>query len=126
MKRIFTISARNSKDDSVKLKSMNLTNENCDMRSISDCDTTRSSMSVTTDHEETKTKQKKSVKFCKRVSVIVLDKFDLNLKSHDLWYTNMEIQLFRKETTSHAICQRKSTKETISRLLKSLESVSST
>ena len=124
MKRIFTISARNSKDDSVKLKSMNLTNENCDMRSISDCDTTRSSMSVTTDHEETKTKQKKSVKFCKRVSVIVLDKFDL--KSHDLWYTNMEIQLFRKETSSQAFFQRKSKKEAISRLLKSLESISST
>ena len=109
------------------MKNMNLVNENSDLKSISDCDTTRSSIvSVTTENEETKTKQeeKKSVKFCKRVSVIVLDKFDL--KSHDLWYTNMEIQLFRKETSSQAFFQRKSKKEAISRLLKSLESISST
>ena len=107
------------------MKNMNLTNENGDMKSISDCETTRSSVSETTDNEETKTKQKKSVTFCKKlVTVIVLDKLDL--KSHDLWYTNMEIQIFRKETTSHAFFQRKSKKEAIARLLKSLESVSST
>ena len=124
MKRTFTIFARNSKD--VKVKDMNLTYENSDKKSISDCETTRSSMSdsVTTENEEKKTKQKKSVKICKRVTVKVLDEFDV--KSHDLWYTNTEIELFRKETISQTVFQRKSKKEAISRLLKSLESVSST
>ena len=126
MKRIF--SARNSKD--VKVKNMNLIlSESSDIKSIDD--TMHSSVSVKIENEEKKTKRKKSVRFYELVTVITVPNRDeLDLMSRDMWYSNMEIQTFRKETmteiTSYAVSHRISKKEAIYRLFKALTGVSST